>query len=156
MHLISLLAKTTQVPLVALSSALRKLRNLTCLAPITLFVMDKKSRLKWTHTSSERPYTWAQPLSVPLLTLPSLANRKPALHQMTFTQTPGLLTLLTPTLDLKCKEKPLRWVNQSLSVIAKHLTTWPVITSDTETTLAENGKLCAIHSHLQTRLKIYN
>jgi hypothetical protein len=40
MHLISLLAKTTQVPLVALSSALRKLRNLTCLAPITLFVMD--------------------------------------------------------------------------------------------------------------------
>ena len=46
MPLISLLAKTTHVPLATLSSALRKLRNLTCLALITLFVMDKKSKLK--------------------------------------------------------------------------------------------------------------
>jgi len=156
MHLTSPPAKTTQDPLPAQCSVLRNAKNLTCLALITSSDMDKKSKLKPTPTFLERLFSSAQPLWAHLLTLLNPASRKLALHQMTTTQTLGLLTLLTPTIDLKCKENPLRWVRQFYSVTARPLTTWPAITLDTETTSVENGKLCATHSQLSTRPKICN
>lgn len=111
-HIFQLPLLTIQDPLQDLYLLSAKLKRQTCLVVMTLFDMDRRSRLRWINICTARLCTfpvshWARPY------IPQwVASRKHLLLQKrTHSTTPGLLTILIQTSALRSK------VSQSKSTI---------------------------------------